>query len=115
MGYTLIEVQSARGRAKDLLRRALDLSPDSAFILDSYGWFFFRQGDLKRAAFYLEKASRLSPTEPELLLHLAELRWRQRDYKASSLLFTKAEDLALDRYLREKIRERRKAVQRSQP
>ena len=115
VGYTLIEVQSARGRAKDLLRRALDLSPDSAFILDSYGWFFFRQGDLKRAAFYLEKASRLSPTEPELLLHLAELRWRQKDYKASSLLFTKAEDLALDRYLREKIRERRKAVQRSQP
>ena len=110
VGYNLIDKAGERERAKSLLLRAIELSPDSSFILDSYGWLLFRSGDLKQAAVYLERASRLSLTEPELLWHLAELRWQQKKPSEALRLLARAESLALERSLRAKIQRRRQIL-----
>lgn len=110
VGYSLIENLRERARAKALLLRALELSPDSSFILDSYGWLLFKMGELDQAALYLQRAARLSPTEPELLWHLAELRWQQNTRSEALRLLARAESLALDRYLRFKIQRRRQTL-----
>lgn len=110
VGYNLIDKEGERERATSLLLRAVELSPDSAFILDSYGWLLLKSGDLRRAAVYLERASRLSRTEPELLWHLAELRWQQKKPSEALRLLARAESLALDRSLRVKIQRRRQIL-----
>jgi tetratricopeptide (TPR) repeat protein len=110
VGYNLIDVEGGRERATSLLLRAVELSPDSAFILDSYGWLLLKSGDLRQAAVYLERASRLSRTEPELLWHLAELRWQQKKPSEALRLLARAESLALDRTLRTKIQRRRQIL-----
>jgi tetratricopeptide (TPR) repeat protein len=110
VGYSLIENESTRERARSLLLRALELSPDSAFILDSFGWLLLQAGDIEQAATFLERAARLSQTEPELIWHLAELRWRQKQPAEALRLLARAESLAQSRNLREKIQRRRQIL-----
>lgn len=110
VGYSLIENESTRERARSLLLRALEISPDSAFILDSFGWLLLKAGDIDKAASYLERAARLSQTEPELIWHLAELRWRQKQPAEALRLLARAESLAQSRHLREKIQRRRQIL-----
>ncbi len=110
VGYNLIDKEGERERARSLLLRAVELSPDSPFILDSYGWLLFRSGDLKQAAAFLERASRLSRTEPELLWHLAELRWQQKKPSEALRILARAESLARGRSLLAKIQRRRQIL-----
>jgi tetratricopeptide (TPR) repeat protein len=110
VGYSLIEDASERSRARELLLRAIELSPDSSFILDSYGWLLFTMGELEQAAPYLERAARLTPTGPEIIWHLAELRWQQKAGPEALRLLARAESLALDRRLRSKIQRRRRIL-----
>jgi Flp pilus assembly protein TadD len=58
-------------------------------VLDSLGWAYFRSGDLKRAAGFLEQAGRLEPGDPEILQHLGDLYARRQE-----------RDLALETYRR---------------
>lgn len=110
VGYSLIGDRSRWPQARALLLRALELSPDSAFILDSYGWLLLKSGELEQAAKFLERAARLSGTEPELILHLAELRWQQEKQSEALSLLARAESLALDRRMRGKIQRRRQIL-----
>ncbi len=103
IGYSLIADETEHERARDLLLRALELSPDSAFVLDSYGWFLFRTGKHRAAARLLERAVRLTPTEPELLAHLAELRWSEGRRDEAHTLLRRARKAALSPHIREAV------------
>ncbi len=107
IGYTLIRVPGAEHKAAKLLRRALALAPDQSFILDSYGWLQLRHAQLADAAVHLERAARLSPTEPEVLWHLAELRLAQGKRAAGIALLKRGERFAISPLLRHKIQTRR--------
>ena len=49
MGYTLAEEGRELDRAEVLIKKALEQSPDSGYILDSLAWVYFRQGKIKQA------------------------------------------------------------------
>ncbi|MCP4449446.1 MAG: tetratricopeptide repeat protein [Myxococcales bacterium] len=98
IGYTLISDISMRTRSKDMLLRALELAPDSAFVLDSYGWFLMQTGKHSEAAPLIERAVRLTPAEPELLAHLAELRWIEGRRGEAKELLKRARNLALTKH-----------------
>jgi len=72
VGYTMAEAGVALDQARALLERATNILPLDPNCVDSLGWVYYRLGDYRKAAFYLERAVRLqpSPVSPELLYHL---------------------------------------------
>jgi tetratricopeptide (TPR) repeat protein len=80
LGYTLADRTDRLAEALTLLDKALSLSPQDPFILDSMGWAQYRSGNLARAQDYLERAYKVRP-DPEIAAHLGEVLWArgQRD------------------------------------
>ncbi|WP_111641488.1 tetratricopeptide repeat protein [Marinimicrobium alkaliphilum] len=58
------------GRATQLAERAVTLEPDSAPILDTYGWLLHLQGDRAGALSFLERAAELAPNSEEIQQNL---------------------------------------------
>ena len=111
IAYAQLKMPSKRAQSRLLLLRALELSPDNPYILDSYGWLLYLENDLSLAAGYLERAERLSPAQAETVLHLAELRWKQGQRSAATRLFERALGLADNAGLRDKIQSRRRLLE----
>ncbi len=61
-------------RAADLAERAVTLQPDSAAILDTYGWLLHLSGDRDRALAQLERAAELAPASSDIQKHLETVR-----------------------------------------
>jgi tetratricopeptide (TPR) repeat protein len=80
LGYTLAEKTDRLAEAKDLIEKALRLSPDDPFILDSLGWVHYRLGEVQEALKHLQHAYSSRP-DPEIAAHLGEVLWKsgQRD------------------------------------
>lgn len=92
LGYSLADRGLRLDEAAALIRRALELSPDDPFILDSMGWLEFRRGAHAQALTHLQRAYGLRP-DPEIAAHLTEVLWTlQRRPEAERLL---QESLAL--------------------
>ncbi len=74
LGYTLADHGKDLQQAYQYIKRALEIRPDDAAVLDSMGWVNFRLGNYKEAEKYLTKA--LSMLEDaEIASHLAEVQW----------------------------------------
>lgn len=74
LGYSYAERNIRLKEAEELIGKALRIQPGDAFITDSLGWVFFRQGRLNEALETLEKAYRIKP-DPEIAAHLGEVLW----------------------------------------
>ncbi len=74
LGYSLAERNIRLPEAKKLIERALELSPEDFFIIDSMGWVLYRMGDLKGAAAQLRRAWNGRP-DGEIGAHLGEVLW----------------------------------------
>jgi len=60
LGYLLADKNLRLEYARDLIKRALDIEPDNAAYLDSYGWVFYRLRDFGKAVKYLSRAAALT-------------------------------------------------------
>lgn len=76
LGYTLADRNERLDEAASLIEKALELSPDDHYILDSMGWVQYRLGMLEEAADYLRRAYS-EQTDPEIAAHLGEVLWQQ--------------------------------------
>jgi tetratricopeptide (TPR) repeat protein len=74
LGYSLADRNLRLDEAAQLLDKALELSPDDSFILDSKGWLLFRQGD-HAAALELLKKAYADKRDPEIAGHMGEVLW----------------------------------------
>jgi Tfp pilus assembly protein PilF len=74
LGYTLVDRTNRVEEGYALIQRALALSPDDPFILDSVGWAQYRLGKLDEAEKYLRQAMEQRP-DPEIAAHLGEVLW----------------------------------------
>jgi tetratricopeptide (TPR) repeat protein len=74
LGYSFAERNIRLPEAKQLVEKALALSPDDFFIVDSMGWVLYRMGDLKGAAEQLRRAWR-GRADGEIGAHLGEVLW----------------------------------------
>jgi len=75
LGYSLADRNIRLKEASELITRALEISPNDPFILDSMGWVKFRQGELAEALKYLERAYGMRP-EADIAAHLGEVLWK---------------------------------------
>ena len=80
LGYSLADRGLRLDEARELIRRALVLSPGDPFITDSLGWVEFRLGNHGEALRLLRQAYNARP-DTEIAAHLGEVLWvvGQRD------------------------------------
>jgi tetratricopeptide (TPR) repeat protein len=74
LGYSLADRNLRLDEAAQLIDKALSLTPDDPFILDSKGWLLFRQGKPVAALEALQKAHAKRP-DPEIAAHIGEVLW----------------------------------------
>lgn len=80
LGYTFADRNQRLPEARKLIEKALELSPQDGYIMDSLGWVLFRMGQMNEAVTQLRRAFDLRP-EAEVGAHLGEVLWAngQRD------------------------------------
>src|SRR5213079_473502 len=74
LGYSFAERNTRLAEARKLIEKALELSPEDYFIIDSLGWVLYREGNLKGAAEQLRRAYSGRP-DAEIGAHLGEVLW----------------------------------------
>lgn len=72
LGYTLADRNLRLPEAKQLILKAVELSPDDPFIQDSLGWVEFRLGNHAQALSILQAAYAKRP-DAEIAAHLGEV------------------------------------------
>jgi CHAT domain-containing protein/tetratricopeptide (TPR) repeat protein len=72
LGYIWVDHGLNFDRAMTLIKRALELAPDEAFILDSLGWAYYRTGQYEDAIKTLERAVALPHDDPTIDDHLGD-------------------------------------------
>ncbi len=80
LGYSLAEHNLRLDEAQTLIEKALSLSPNDPFIIDSLGWLQFRQGHLADSVITLKRAFAMD-NDPEIASHLGEALWLSGDQK----------------------------------
>jgi len=89
LGYTLSVYADRLHEARDLIRSAYELMPESAAILDSMGWVEFRLGNLEEAEKYLRMAAERDK-DSEIMAHLGEVLWVRGDHEEANQIWQDA-------------------------
>ncbi len=95
LGYTLLNQPSRYADAELYLQRALNLEPNSAVVIDSYGWLQFKLGHAEKALSYLQQAYERQQ-ENEIASHLIEVLSSLGRQGEAKELFDKAINAAPD-------------------
>ncbi|QPM90702.1 tetratricopeptide repeat protein [Pseudooceanicola algae] len=74
-GYSLVEQNENLDEALEMIERAVDLSPDSGYIVDSLGWVLFQLGRVQEAVPQMERAAELMPVDSVVNDHLGDVYW----------------------------------------
>ena len=74
LGYSLADRNLRLAEAKELIERALQLTPGDPFITDSLGWVEYRLGNREVALRLLRQAYQARP-DAEIGAHLGEVLW----------------------------------------
>ena len=86
LGYALADRNIRLPEALTLITRALEISPQDPFIMDSMGWIKYRMNDRTAAIDYLTQAYRKRP-EADIAAHLGEVLWVQGDHDQALSIF----------------------------
>jgi tetratricopeptide (TPR) repeat protein len=89
LGYTLADHTDRHQEALSLIRRALEVRPNDAYILDSMGWVHYRMGNLDEAIRYLKQALEIRE-DPEISAHLGEVLWVKGDREGAEAVWRRA-------------------------
>lgn len=81
--YSLVERGDELELSKQLAELALQLEPEQAAYLDTYGWILFKLGNTKEAIKFIKKSLDVDPENAEILEHLGDVyRSLQKSEKA---------------------------------
>jgi tetratricopeptide (TPR) repeat protein len=105
LGYTLADRTDKYSEAERLIKKALKLDPDSAAIIDSYGWVLYRLDDHERAVEELQRAYE-KLKDAEVASHLVEVLGELGRHEEALAVLEEAETLDPDSELLKNIRER---------
>ena len=89
LGYSFADRNIKLNEALSLIEKALSLSPNDHYILDSLGWVQFRKGNLNKALDYLQQAYQYN-ADPEIAAHLSEVLWQQGKQDQANVVLNEA-------------------------
>ncbi len=104
LGYTLADMTDQYDEAEKLIKKAMKMEPDSAAIIDSWGWVLFRQGRSEEALGYLEDAYE-KLRDPEVAGHIIEVLLSLHRTEDATRTLDEAEDWFPDSELLMELRE----------
>uniref|UniRef100_UPI0013D8C1B2 tetratricopeptide repeat protein n=1 Tax=Proteus mirabilis TaxID=584 RepID=UPI0013D8C1B2 len=64
LGYSWVDQGINLDEGLRLVRRAVELTPEDGYIVDSLGWAYYRMGRFDDAVTELERAIELKPEDP---------------------------------------------------
>ncbi len=73
-GYMLVDRGIDVKKGFELLKKALQLNPTDASILDSMGWALYKMGSVEDAYGYIKRAHELKPDDEEITKHFMEIQ-----------------------------------------
>lgn len=76
LGYSWVDQGINLEEGLALVRKAVELTPEDGYIVDSLGWAYYRLGRFEEAVTELERAIELKPEDPVLNDHLGDAYWR---------------------------------------
>jgi tetratricopeptide (TPR) repeat protein len=91
LGYSLADRGVRLEEARQLVVRALELSPGDPFITDSLGWVEYRMGNRDQAVQLLRQAYAHRP-DTEIATHLGEVLWANGQQDEARRIFKLARD-----------------------
>lgn len=104
LGFTLADNNTRLDEAYQLIQKAYQISPEEPAILDSLGWVYYRQGELKKALTFLQKAMQKLP-DPEIAAHLGEVLWQMnKSHQANDIWKDSLKDNPNHKVLNDTIR-----------
>jgi Tfp pilus assembly protein PilF len=85
-------------KAEKLSKRSLELKPDEATFLDTYGWILYQQHKYKEAKDYIQKAVDANPDNADgtLYEHLGNVYYKLGDKEKAIEYWKKAKDKGSD-------------------
>jgi len=89
LGYSFADRNIKLDEAVKLIEKALSLSPNDHYMLDSLGWAFYRKGNLDKAIDYLQQAYKVNP-DPEIAAHLGEVLWQKGQHEEAKRIWNDA-------------------------
>ena len=89
LGFTLADQTDRYQEAYGYIKRAIEIMPDDAAIIDSWGWVHYRLGEYDKAIGLLRKA--LSHfNDAEIAAHLGEVLWVSGNQEEASSVWNEA-------------------------
>lgn len=89
LGYSFADRNIRLNEAIRLIEKALSLSPNDHYMLDSLGWAHYRKGSLDKALKYLQQAYDINP-DPEIAAHLGEVLWLKGQHDEAKKIWGEA-------------------------
>lgn len=89
LGYSFADRNIKLNEAIKLIEKALSLSPNDHYMLDSLGWAHYRKGNLDKAIKYLQQAYNINP-DPEIAAHLGEVLWQKGKHDEAKKIWNDA-------------------------
>ena len=75
LGYSMVEQRRNLDEALGMIERAVELRPESGYIVDSLAWVYYRLGRFEEAVDPMERAVELLPNDPIVNDHLGDVYW----------------------------------------
>ncbi len=76
LGYSWVDKGMNLTQALGMVQKAVQLSPNDGFIIDSLGWAYYRLGRYADAVTELEQAAQFQPNDPVINDHLGDAYWQ---------------------------------------
>lgn len=105
LGYTLADRTDRYDEAEKLIKKALEMEPESGAIIDSYGWVLYHQGKLDESLAQLRRAWDILK-DPEVAAHIVEVLWKLGRTDEARQELEEAEKLFPENEMLQRVRER---------
>jgi tetratricopeptide (TPR) repeat protein len=86
LGYSFADRNTRLTEAMQLIEKALSISPNDHYMIDSLGWVHYRKGNLDKAIDLLQQAYNFNQ-DPEIAAHLGEVLWKKGQHDEANKIW----------------------------
>ena len=90
IGYSYADRGMNLDEAEKMIQRAIQIKPDSGYMIDSLGWVHFKKNKFESAVKHLKRALELLPEDANIMEHLADVYIKTGQLKEAQELYRKA-------------------------